>query len=181
RRLAAVGAAGAACGSTDAQAVVGLGGYVSTPAYLAARRRGVPVVVHEANARPGLANRLGARFAARVAVTFPGTPLRGAVVTGMPMRGPVADLAGADEPQRVQARARAAAELGLDPARPTLVVTGGSLGAVSLNRAVAGAASAVLRTGAQVLHLTGTGKAEEVHAAVAALPAELADDYHVRE
>src|SRR5690606_41877553 len=92
RRLAAVGAAGAACGSTDAQAVVGLGGYVSTPAYLAARRRGVPVVVHEANARPGLANRLGARFAARVAVTFPGTPLRGAVVTGMPLRPEIAAL-----------------------------------------------------------------------------------------
>ena len=56
------------------------------PAYAAARKRGVPVVVHEANARPGLANRLGARWASAVAVTVPGTPLRGAVVTGLPLR-----------------------------------------------------------------------------------------------
>ena len=56
---------------------MGFGGYVSTPAYLAARRLGLPIVVHEQNARPGLANRLGARFTPYVAVTFPGTPLRG--------------------------------------------------------------------------------------------------------
>ena len=58
---AAVGAAGAAIDETAAQVVVGFGGYVSTPAYLAARRRGVPIVVHEQNARAGIANRLGAR------------------------------------------------------------------------------------------------------------------------
>src|SRR4051794_26432045 len=60
----------------DADVVVGFGGYVALPAYLAARRAGVPVVVHEQNALPGLANRIGARLAARVAVTVPGTPLR---------------------------------------------------------------------------------------------------------
>ena len=71
----AVRAAEDAIDSTGAEVVVGFGGYVSTPAYLAARRRGTPVVVHEQNARPGLANRLGARFAAGVGVTFPGTRL----------------------------------------------------------------------------------------------------------
>ncbi|WP_249043266.1 UDP-N-acetylglucosamine--N-acetylmuramyl-(pentapeptide) pyrophosphoryl-undecaprenol N-acetylglucosamine transferase, partial [Georgenia thermotolerans] len=93
---AAVRAAGEAIDATGAQVVVGFGGYVATPAYLAARRRGVPVVVHEQNARPGLANRLGARWAAAVALTFPSTPLRAArgrtEVTGLPLRAPVAAL-----------------------------------------------------------------------------------------
>ena len=70
----AVRAAEEAIDDTGAEVVVGFGGYVSTPAYLAARRRHVPVVVHEQNARPGLANRLGARLAAAVAVTFRARP-----------------------------------------------------------------------------------------------------------
>src|SRR3712207_1580774 len=61
----------------SADVVVGFGGYVALPAYLAARAQRVPVVVHEQNALPGLANRIGARVAARVAVTAPGKPLRG--------------------------------------------------------------------------------------------------------
>ena len=71
----AVRAAGAAIDESGAQVVVGFGGYVATPAYLAARSRKIPVVIHEQNARPGLANRLGARWARSVAVTFPGTSL----------------------------------------------------------------------------------------------------------
>ena len=59
-----------------AQVVVGFGGFVSTPAYLAARQAGVPVVIHEQNARPGLANRLGAGWAAAVALTFASTRLK---------------------------------------------------------------------------------------------------------
>ncbi len=66
--------------------VVGFGGYASAPAYVAARREGVPYVVHEANARPGLANRLGARGAAGIGVAFEGTPLPGSRVVGMPLR-----------------------------------------------------------------------------------------------
>ena len=73
---AAVAAAGAAIDETSAQVVVGFGGYVSTPAYLAARRRGVPIVVHEQNARAGIANRLGARWSRHVATTFSGTDAR---------------------------------------------------------------------------------------------------------
>ncbi|MGH3371496.1 MAG: UDP-N-acetylglucosamine--N-acetylmuramyl-(pentapeptide) pyrophosphoryl-undecaprenol N-acetylglucosamine transferase, partial [Nocardioidaceae bacterium] len=61
--------------------VVGFGGYVSVPAYLAARRRGIPIVVHEGNALPGIANKLGARMTTRVATSFPDTPLRHAVYT----------------------------------------------------------------------------------------------------
>ena len=78
----------------EADVVVGFGGYVALPAYLAARRAKVPVVVHEQNALPGLANRIGARLAARVAVTVPGTPLharrarRHAAADGDQLAGP---------------------------------------------------------------------------------------------
>jgi len=179
RLRAAVRAAGDAIDAIDAQVVVGFGGYVATPAYLAARRRGVPVVVHEQNARPGLANRLGARRAAAVAVTFEGTALPGAQVTGLPLRTAVQDLLTARAADPVGARRAGADTLGLDPDLTTLLVTGGSLGAVSVNRAVAGAAAALLATGAQVLHLTGRGKADDVRAALAGVPG--AERYHVVE
>ncbi|HEY3436902.1 MAG TPA: undecaprenyldiphospho-muramoylpentapeptide beta-N-acetylglucosaminyltransferase [Actinotalea sp.] len=174
----AVRVAGAAIDESAAQVVVGFGGYVSTPAYLAARSRGVPVVIHEQNARPGLANRLGARWARSVAVTFPGTPLAGATVTGLPLRPAIAELVRVRATDPDGARRAAAAALGLDPGRTTLLVTGGSLGAVSLNSAASSAAADLLATGAQVLHLTGAGKSEPVHEALAAIDAQ---HYHVRE
>lgn len=137
----------------QAQVAVGFGGYVSTPVYLAARRLGVPIVVHEQNARPGLANRVGARFARAVAVTFPGTPLRRAVRTGMPLRRQIADL------DRAARRVEASTAYGIDPGLPTLVVTGGSLGAQRLNEAFAGAAEHLSAAGVAVIHLCGRGKA----------------------
>jgi undecaprenyldiphospho-muramoylpentapeptide beta-N-acetylglucosaminyltransferase len=155
-----------------ADAVVGFGGYVSTPAYRAARAEGVPVVIHEQNARPGLANRLGARTAAVVALTFASTPLRArggrTVTVGLPLRPAIASLARARATPQGSARARreAAARLGLDAGARTLLVTGGSLGAQHLNEAVTRAAPA-LPPGAQVLHLTGRGKDREVREAVA--------------
>jgi UDP-N-acetylglucosamine--N-acetylmuramyl-(pentapeptide) pyrophosphoryl-undecaprenol N-acetylglucosamine transferase len=129
--------------------VVGFGGYVSTPAYLAARRARVPVAIHEANARPGLANRLGARFAAATGVAFAGTPLPRAEVVGMPLRREIERL------DRAAVRDEAAAFFGLDPARPVLLATGGSLGARRINQTMAASAAALLGTGWQVLHLTG--------------------------
>lgn len=179
RLRAAVRAAGTAIDESGAQVVVGFGGYVSTPAYLAARRRQIPVVIHEANARPGLANRWGARWAKSVAVTFPGTALPGAQLTGLPLRAPIARLLAERSADADGARAVAAAELGLDPALPTLLVSGGSLGAVSVNTAVAGAARELLAAGVQVLHLTGAGKADAVRAALDGVPG--AERYQVRE
>ena len=147
----AVRAAEDAIDSTGAEVVVGFGGYVSTPAYLAARRRGTPIVVHEQNARPGLANRLGARLAAGVGVTFPDTHLPHATLTGMPLRREIATL------DRAAHRAEARERFGLTDA-PTVLVTGGSLGAQRLNDAFAGAAAALSAAGVQVLHVAGTGK-----------------------
>jgi UDP-N-acetylglucosamine--N-acetylmuramyl-(pentapeptide) pyrophosphoryl-undecaprenol N-acetylglucosamine transferase len=133
----------------SADVVVGFGGYVALPAYLAARRAGIPVVVHEQNALPGLANRIGARLAARVAATVPGTPLHRAEHVGMPLRRAISSL------DRVASRAAARAEFGLDADRPTLLVVGGSQGAASLNRAAVGAADALTAAGIQVLHARG--------------------------
>jgi UDP-N-acetylglucosamine--N-acetylmuramyl-(pentapeptide) pyrophosphoryl-undecaprenol N-acetylglucosamine transferase len=87
--------------------VVGFGGYVALPAYLAARRRGTPVVVHEANARAGLANRVGARLTPHVAAAVEGSGLRGAAVLGIPLRSAVARL------DRAASRAEARASFGL--------------------------------------------------------------------
>ncbi|PRX46481.1 UDP-N-acetylglucosamine-N-acetylmuramylpentapeptide N-acetylglucosamine transferase [Prauserella shujinwangii] len=131
-----------------ADVVVGFGGYVSLPAYLAARGR-VPIVVHEANKHPGLANKVGARFANRVAVAVPGTPLPGADVVGIPLRRSITAL------DRPALRAEAREHFGLDPDAPTLLVFGGSQGARSLNVAVSGAARELAEAGIGVLHAHG--------------------------
>lgn len=138
----------------DIDVVAGFGGYVCPPAYLAAAASRTPLVVHEANRRPGLANRLGARRAEVVLTAFPGSSLRGARRIGMPMREAVAHLD--REARRPEARER----LGLDPERPVLLVTGGSLGAQRLNAQVSEAAADFLAAGTQILHITGRGKAE---------------------
>lgn len=140
---------------TDFQAdvVLGVGGYVCTPVYLAAQKLGIPVLIHEANAKPGLANRLGARKAALVATAFPQTPLADAQTVGMPMRQQVAQL------DRLAARSEARRRLGLEQDKPTLVVTGGSLGAASLNRTLEAVLDEIDPAGYQVLHITGRGKA----------------------
>ena len=129
--------------------VVGYGGYVSMPAYLAARRRKLPLIVHEQNAVPGLANKAGARVAQRVAVSFPDTPLPKAEYIGLPIRTMISGL------DRAALRAQAREFFGLDPDRPTLLVTGGSQGARKLNQAVSGAAAALAAAGVQVLHVVG--------------------------
>ena len=170
RFRAAVREAGRAMQGADV--VVGFGGYVSTPAYAAARRAGIPVVIHEQNARPGLANRVGARHAAVVALTFASTPLSArhgrTEVIGLPLRPVIADLARARAvPATRQASRRDAAHrLGIDPELRTLLVTGGSLGAQHLNEVMSQIAGDLPR-GAQVVYLTGRGKDAPVREAVA--------------
>lgn len=133
----------------EVDVVVGFGGYVSAPAYLAARRRGIPIVVHEANARPGMANRLGSLLTPFVGVAFRQAKLRRARFTGMPLRREIETL------DRGAARPDALAWFGLKPHKLTLVVTGGSLGALHLNEVLASAAPLILGAGWQILHITG--------------------------
>jgi UDP-N-acetylglucosamine--N-acetylmuramyl-(pentapeptide) pyrophosphoryl-undecaprenol N-acetylglucosamine transferase len=132
---------------TGADVLVGFGGYVALPGYLGARGR-VPVAIHEANARPGLANRVGARQTAYVACAVPGA-IAGARHIGMPLRRAIADL------NRAALRTEARASFGLEPDRPTLLVFGGSQGARRLNEAVVAAAPGLTAQGIQVLHAAG--------------------------
>ncbi len=129
--------------------VVGFGGYASAPAYVAARRSRIPYVIHEANALPGLANKLGANNASAVAVAFESTKLKNAQLVGMPLRSEI-ESAIANSTQRESRLA-----LGLQPDVATLLVTGGSLGARSLNDAIVGAAGYLDAAGVQVLHIIG--------------------------
>lgn len=129
--------------------VVGFGGYASAPAYRAAKLEKTPYVVHEANAKPGLANKQGAIGTPYVGVTFAGTPIRNARVTGMPLRPEITTL------DRDGIRASAREHFGLDPARKTLLVTGGSLGARAINRGISGSARQIVDSGVQVLHVWG--------------------------
>lgn len=134
--------------------IVGFGGYVSVPAYLIARRRGIPLVVHEGNAIPGVANKLGARFTEHVATSFPDTDLPHATYIGLPIRREISGL------DRAAVRAEGRAHFGLDADRPTLLVTGGSQGARRINVAVSAAARDLADSGVQVLH--AAGRPEEV-------------------
>ena len=132
-----------------ADVVVGFGGYVALPAYLAARRLRIPIVVHEANARPGLANRIGARLTRHVAVASAHIRLPHAEHVGIPLRRAVATL------DRAAQRPGARTTFGLRPDLPTLLAFGGSQGARRINQAMAEAAGALTGARVQVLHAVG--------------------------
>jgi UDP-N-acetylglucosamine--N-acetylmuramyl-(pentapeptide) pyrophosphoryl-undecaprenol N-acetylglucosamine transferase len=149
RLAAAVSAAAAIMDRSRARVLVGFGGYVATPAYLAAKRRGIPIVVHEANSRPGLANRIGALLTRHVFTGQPGTRLAHATYIGIPIRREIAGL------DRLATGDKARAHFGLRPDLPVLLVTGGSQGAGSINRAVVAAAGRISAAGIQVLHIVG--------------------------
>ena len=181
--------------SRQADVVVGFGGYASAPAYAAAHRMGIPIAIHEQNAKAGMANKLGARWADYIGTAYDNTGLKardGAAIerVGLPLRPAIAELCSRFSTDRVAVCDEAAAKLGVDANRPVVLVTGGSLGAQSLNRAMAGAAGEILKR-AQVIHLTGRGKIDEVRSMVAGSAGEQAlsglfdeasgGDYHVAE
>ncbi len=132
-----------------ADAVLGMGGFTSLPPVLAGHRLGLRTFIHDSNALPGRANRLTARFCNRVFLGFdaakPYFPNRETATTGTPARPEILHL---------PTRAEAAARFGFDPARPVIVVTGGSQGARRLNELCAEAAS-TLPAETQVLHIAG--------------------------
>ena len=149
RLAGAIGAATAALDRVGAEVVVGFGGYVATPAYLAAKRRGISIVVHEANSRPGLANRIGVLLTRHVFTGQPGTKLGNATYIGIPIRREIAGL------DRLALGDKARAHFGLRPDLPVLLVTGGSQGARSLNHAAVTAAPWIRAAAVQVLHIVG--------------------------
>ncbi|QXW03688.1 MULTISPECIES: undecaprenyldiphospho-muramoylpentapeptide beta-N-acetylglucosaminyltransferase [Rhodococcus] len=146
--------------AVDADVIVGFGGYVALPAYLAARggvlrrRRTIPIVIHEANASAGIANKIGARLATRVLAAVPGSGVKNrgasdADIVGIPVRASIANF------DRAGLRAQAREYFGLPLDGPVLLVFGGSQGAKSLNDAVSGAARELADAGISVLHAHG--------------------------
>ena len=164
RLASAVHAVGTILDRVGADVLVGFGGYVATPAYLAAKRHKVPIVVHEANPLPGIANRLGAHLTTHVFTGHPDTKLRNGKYLGLPIRRQIAEL------DRFALGDKARAHFGLRPDLPVLLVTGGSQGAVSLNRALAGAVGAITSAGVQVLHVTGPKHLNEIQAPPGPVP-----------
>ena len=164
RLAGAVHKVGVVLERTGADVLVGFGGYVATPAYLAAKRHKVPIVVHEANPYPGIANRLGAHFTTHVFTGHPDTKLRNAQYLGLPIRRQIAEL------DRFAVGDKARAHFGLRPDLPVLLVFGGSQGARSLNSALAGALDAIRAAGVQVLHIIGPRNAAEAQSAGGTVP-----------
>jgi UDP-N-acetylglucosamine--N-acetylmuramyl-(pentapeptide) pyrophosphoryl-undecaprenol N-acetylglucosamine transferase len=172
RALRAVGQAGRALDQWRAQVVVGMGGYVSLPACLAARRRGLPVVLHEQNAVLGLANRVCKPLARIVAVSFEETLAqtgKKGVLVGNPVLPQIAE-ADLDAERR-----NALQRWDLDSGRVTLLVFGGSQGARRINEAASGLARLWgSRSDRQIVHVTGREHVDAVRDAVAAAtPADL--------
>ncbi|SDJ14781.1 UDP-N-acetylglucosamine-N-acetylmuramylpentapeptide N-acetylglucosamine transferase [Frankineae bacterium MT45] len=133
----------------EADVVVGFGGYIAMPAYLAARRLGIPIVIHEANAQPGVANKVGARLTRHVYTASTSVSLPHSQAIGIPLRPQISHL------DRAALRAEARERFGLRPDLVTLMVTGGSQGAQAINAAVAGARTALAAADVQVLHIVG--------------------------
>jgi len=156
--------------------VFGTGGFVALPVVFGAALLRMPVVLHEQTAVPGLANRIGARFARRIAVTFPDRagrlPAARVVVTGNPLRPEL----------RAGSRSTAIARFQLEPVVPLVYVTGGAQGAHRINRVV-GDALASLAEQAQLIHQCGenpaTGDRQWLEDRRAALPPALARRYTV--
>ena len=129
--------------------VVGFGGYAAAPAYVAAHRESTPLAIHEANARPGIANRLGARYTTFVGVAFRGTKIGSATWVGQPLRPEIERL------DRFTARREGIELFGLAENKPTLLVTGGSSGALRINETIRESIATILGAGWQVIHVTG--------------------------
>ena len=141
----------------QADVVVGFGGYVSAPAYLAAKSLHIPFVVHEANAKPGFANRLGARLSPSVAVAqaVEDGALSSALVTGIPLRSDVATALSNSAGDWAKARANAKSSLGFSPTAPLVFAFFGSQGSVALNAVIEKSLPSLLANGGQLLHAVG--------------------------
>lgn len=137
--------------------VIGFGGYVSAPAYVAAKQEKIPLVIHEANALPGIANKVANRFASAAGKTFRSANMAHTEFVGMPLRSSIVSLA------TTRDASAARKHFGLRPDQFTLLVTGGSLGARSINSTIESSRPVLAAAGIQVLHIIGgSSELEEV-------------------
>jgi UDP-N-acetylglucosamine--N-acetylmuramyl-(pentapeptide) pyrophosphoryl-undecaprenol N-acetylglucosamine transferase len=141
----------------NADLLIGFGGYVSAPAYVAARFAGIPTLIHEANAKPGWANRIGALMTPYLAVAIPvySREFTDALITGLPLRSDVAEGFVASCDDFKAARISAKQRLGFDKDTPLLLVMGGSQGSVAINSQLELALNSLLSRGISILHSVG--------------------------
>ena len=144
---------------SGADAVIGFGGYVSAPIYIAAFIRRIPIFVHEANAIAGLANRLGSFFAEQTMVAFASTisrhrSMRKAQIVGIPLRASIVSAAKMSRDEQEDVRRRQLDAWGLHNA-PTVLIFGGSSGSAHINSVISESLNAILTTGLQVVHVVG--------------------------
>lgn len=142
---------------TGADLLIGFGGYVSAPAYLAAKSLRIPFVVHEANAKPGFANRLGSLLTpyCAIAQSVNAGALQKALITGIPLREDVAKALHESAGDWAGSRARAKSALGFSPTQPLILVFFGSQGSVALNKVISQSLNPLLGSGTQLLHAVG--------------------------
>lgn len=145
----------------DADLLIGFGGYVCAPAYFAAHGLNLPIVIHEANAKPGWANRLGARYTDALAVGSPVAEGRfsQALITGLPLRADIVDVlesnrdASLDQWQEVRKAAKVS--LGMNPQKKMILIFGGSQGSQALNAVIESARKALTDREISILHSVG--------------------------
>ena len=137
--------------------LIGFGGYVSAPAYIAARTLGLPTIIHEANAKPGWANRLGALFTPYLAVAHGVNTgaFSAALITGLPLRSDVADGLKRAEGDWKSARAQAKNRLGFDSSKPLVFVMGGSQGSVAINKVIEQSVPMFSKKDIAIMHSVG--------------------------
>ena len=137
--------------------LIGFGGYVSAPAYLAARSLRIPIVIHEANAKPGWANKVGAIFTSHLAVAHPVEKGRfsNALLAGLPLRSDVATAYENASKDWMLARSQAKTRLGFKPTVPLIFVMGGSQGSVAINSVIENSLDQFHKLGYSVLHSVG--------------------------
>ncbi|CAB4333804.1 MAG: UDP-N-acetylglucosamine--N-acetylmuramyl-(pentapeptide) pyrophosphoryl-undecaprenol N-acetylglucosamine transferase [Actinobacteria bacterium] len=137
--------------------LIGFGGYVSGPAYIAARILGVPTVIHEANAKPGWANRLGAMLTPYLAVAHGVNSgvFSDALIAGLPLRSDVASALKESMGNWQKARDNAKARLGIPAGKSLVFVMGGSQGSIAINSVIAQALPGLSNKQIFVMHSVG--------------------------
>lgn len=140
-----------------ASLLIGFGGYVSAASYIAAKSCGVPIVIHEANARPGIANRLGAFFTSALAVSTPikSGSFSSALLTGMPLKTSITSIISRNESDWALVRSASKRALSFDDSLPLVLVVGGSQGSQVMNTVIEQSLKTLLEKKVQVMHSLG--------------------------